>query len=447
MTEPSLVLRGITKRFPGPQSRHRIPSALKDLFRAVGLASPETDPTTGRSVIQSVDLTLKPGEIAILLGMPGCGKTSLLKIAARLMRPTAGFVHVEGGSASLINPRCGLHTALSGRANIILRGLLEGLPISEARARCIQIAHFTELETVFDRPVREYSEVILARLAFGAMAFLESRVLIWDDVLERCDPTFRQKCLALVPTLLHDGKSILMATHDVGKVEEISPRAIWLEEGRVRMDGASRDVLDRYLEGGVKPAPIDPPGVFTGESRLAGVALLDEHGKPATCYFPGDPITVSVELELKRRVELPYFLVSIAGAFGPIAAASMFHDGCRPASIEGLYRVDCTFEKLFLAPRQCFTVRFALYAADGTTTLHPKRVIASFVTGGSAAACGFFHERAESRVLGAPPVLANYRWRMPGGIDNAWTTAAIACPNSGVDARDRRSPIDLPETH
>jgi lipopolysaccharide transport system ATP-binding protein len=447
MSEPTLILKGVTKRFPDPTSRHGISSVLKDLCRAVGLASSETLPTDGRSVIRSVDLTLTPGEIAILLGAPGCGKTSLLKIAAGVMRPSAGFVHVEGGSASLIDPRCGLQTTLSGRANIILRGLTEGLPISEARARGNRIAQFTEIDALFDRPVREYSEGILARLAFGAMAFLNARVLIWDDVLEQCDSAFRQKCLALLPTLLREGKSILMATHDVGKMEEISPRAIWLEEGRVRMDGASRAVLDRYLEARVEPAPIDPPGVFTGESRLAGVALLDEHGKPATCYFPGAPITVSVELELKRRVELPYFLVSIAGAFGPIAAASMFHDGCRPASIEGLYRVECTFERLFLAPRQCFTVRFALYAADGTTILLPKRVIASFVTGGSAAACGFFHERAEGRILGGPPVLANYRWRMPGGIDTAWTTAAIAFPNSGVNAKDLCSPGRLPETH
>jgi ABC-type polysaccharide/polyol phosphate transport system ATPase subunit len=447
MTEPTLILRGVTKRFPDPTSRQGISSALKDLCRAVGLSSSETLPTTGRSVIRGVDLTLSPGEIAILLGAPGCGKTSLLKIAAGLMRPSEGFVYVRGATASLIDPRCGLQTTLSGRANIILRGLMDGLPLSEARARCKRIAQFTELDTLFDRPVSEYSEGLLARLAFGGMAFLNARVLIWDDVLERCDSTFRQKCLALVPTLLHEGRTILMATDDVGKMEEISPRAIWLEEGRVRMDGASRAVLDRYLEARVEPAPIDPPGVFNGDSRLAGVELLDEHGTPATCYFPGDPITVSVELELKRRVELPYFLISIAGTFGPIAAASMFHDGCRPASIEGLYRIECTFERLFLAPRQSFTVRFALYAADGTTILHPKRVVARFVTGGSAAACGFFHERAEGRLLGGPPVLANYRWRMPGGIDTAWTTAAMAFSSSGANARDLRSPLGLSGTH
>jgi len=167
----------------------------------------------------------------------------------------------------------------------------------------------------------------------------------------------------------------------------------------------------------------EPPGEFAGVSRLSGVELLDKDGTPATCYFPGDPITIAIELELTRRVELPYFLISIAGTFGPIAAASMFHDGCRPPFIEGRYRIECTFERLILAPRQRFTVRFALYAEDATTIVYPKQVIATFVTSGSAADCGFFHKSARGRILGGPPVLADYRWRMAGGIESAWTSA------------------------
>ena len=421
MSSAALSLTAITKSVSDPQSSQGLSAALKDLFRAAGLVSPGALPAKARPVLQGVDLTLERGEIAILLGAPGSGKTALLKIAAGLTRPTDGVVHVEGRSSSLIYPGCGLHTGLTGRENVRLRALMEGLPRSEVKARCASIAKFAELADVFDRPVREYSEVTLARLAFGMMTFLDARVLLWDDVLERCDPTFRQKCLALIPSLLGDGKSILMATHDVGKAEEIGRRAVWIEAGRVRMDGACGDVLDRYLAPRIEPAPPDPPGVFAGPSRLAMVELLDEHGKPATCYFPGDPITVAVELELETRVELPYFLLSIAGEFGPVTAASMFHDGFRPAAIEGRYRIECTFETLVLAPRQCFTVRFALYARDGTTILHPKRVIASFVTGGSAAGCGFFHDKAEGRILGAPPVLVDYRWRMPGGIDRAWS--------------------------
>jgi ABC-type polysaccharide/polyol phosphate transport system ATPase subunit len=425
MSEPALILTGITARLPNEPARGGLSSALTQLAHVAGLNHGPAS-NTGRAVIESVDLTLQSGEIALLIGPPGSGKTALLRTAAGLMRPTAGVVRVNGGSESLIDPRCGWHSALTGRENLVLRGLAAGLSLSESRLRCERIASFGEIGGALDGPVQDYSDVMLARLAFGAMAFLGARVLIWDDVLERHDPAFRQKCLALIPTLLGEGKAILMATHDLGKAEETSPRAIWIEEGRVRADGATHDVLERYLEPCVTVAALDPPGMSAGVSRLAAVALLDRHGQPATCYLPGDPITVAIELALTRRVELPYFLVSIAGAFGPIAAASMFSDGCRPPFIDGRYRIECTFDNLILAPRQRFSVRFALYAADATTVVYPKRVIASFVTGGSAAGCGFVHKLAEGRILGGPPVLADYRWRMPGGIEKAWTSDAMA---------------------
>src|SRR5262249_20087876 len=170
--------------------------------------------TMGRTVIENVNLTLGSGEIAILVGAPGCGKTSLLKIAAGMMRATAGVVQVEGGRESLIYPKSGWHGALTARENLILRGTAQGLDISEARRRCERITNFAEVDGSVDRPVQECSDATLARLAFGATAFLDARVLIWDDVLELSDPEFRQKCLALIPALLREGKSILMATHD-----------------------------------------------------------------------------------------------------------------------------------------------------------------------------------------------------------------------------------------
>ena len=424
MSEPALILTGITKRLPGEPARRGLSSTLMQLAHVAGLGSGPV--SNGRTIVENVNLTLRSGQIALVVGPPGCGKTSLLRIAAGLMRPTAGDVRVEGGSDSLIDPRYGWHSALTGRENLMLRGLATGLPVSESRLRCERIASFAEIDGWMDRPVQDYPDVMLARLAFGALSFLGAQVLIWDDVLEQRDPPFRQKCLALIPTLLGEGKAILMATHDVGKAEEISPRAIWIDEGRVRADGATHDVLERYLAPRVTVAALDPPGVSAAVSRLVSVKLLDKHGQPATCYFPGDPIRVAIELALAERVALPYFLVSIAGAFGPIAAASMFHDGCRPPFIDGRYLIECIFEHLILAPKQRFTVRFAVYASDGTTIVHPKQVIASFVTGGSAAGCGFLHPLAEGRIRGGPPVLTDYTWRMPGGIEEAWTSGAMA---------------------
>ncbi|MEY2459678.1 MAG: Wzt C-terminal domain, partial [Acidimicrobiaceae bacterium] len=182
----------------------------------------------------------------------------------------------------------------------------------------------------------------------------------------------------------------------------------------------------RYLEARVSTVPADPPGVFAaGTSRLASVELLDEQGEPATRYLPGDPITVAVQLELEHPVAFPYVLLSLAGEHGPIAAASMFLDDHRPASIEGLYRFECRFEGLVLTPGHTFTVRFGLYASDGTTILHPKRVIATFVMGGSAADCGFPGDKAQGWILGSAPVLANYSWRLPGEPEKSFAPGSV----------------------
>ena len=429
MSEPALVLNGISKRLPSGPSRRRLSSTVRRFAHVAGLSS-DAASNTGRTIVDNVHLTVRSGEIAVLVGPPGCGKTSLLRIAAGVLRPTAGGVRVAGGSDSLIDPRYGWHSTLTGRENLVLRGVSTGLSVSESRLRAERLADFVEISDWLDRPVQDYPDATLTRLAFGALAFLGARVLVWDDVLEKRDPLFRQKCLALIPTLLREGKAVLMATHDVGKAKEISPRAIWMEEGRVRADGATHSVLERYLEPRVTVAALDPSWAPAAVSRLASIELLDKEGRAATCYFPGDPIRVAIELELTQRVDLPYFLVSIAGAFGPIVAASMFHDGCRPPFIDGRYRIECTFEKIVLAPKQRFTVRFAVYAADGVTVVHPKQVIASFVTGGSAASCGFFHTLAEGRILGGPPMLTDYNWTMPGGIERAWTLKTMACEHA-----------------
>lgn len=109
MPSSALVLTGITKRVAKGPEHHGISWRLKQFAHVAGLG-PKPEPTNGRAVVDSVNLTLSSGEIAILIGAPGCGKTSLLKIVAGLMRPTAGVLRVEGGTESLIYPKAGWHT-------------------------------------------------------------------------------------------------------------------------------------------------------------------------------------------------------------------------------------------------------------------------------------------------------------------------------------------------
>src|SRR5690349_17561248 len=167
MSEPALVLTGITKRLSNEPERRGISGRLTQLARVAGFSSEST--SNGPAILDGIDVMLRPGEIAILVGQPGSGKTSLLKIAAGLMRPTSGVVRVQGGSESLLDPRCGWHSGLTARDNLVLRGVAHGLDISETRHRCERIASFAEIDGGLGRPVRDYPDPMLARLAFGAM--------------------------------------------------------------------------------------------------------------------------------------------------------------------------------------------------------------------------------------------------------------------------------------
>src|SRR5215213_9227374 len=110
MREPALILSGITKRLPGEPARRGLSSTLTQFAQVAGFGTGPVS-NNGRAIVENVDLTLRSGQIALLIGPPGSGKTSLLRIAAGSMRPTAGVVRVDGGSESLIDPRHGWHSA------------------------------------------------------------------------------------------------------------------------------------------------------------------------------------------------------------------------------------------------------------------------------------------------------------------------------------------------
>jgi ABC-type polysaccharide/polyol phosphate transport system ATPase subunit len=420
-SEAPLVLAGVTTGGidSGPSRAGGARAVIADLVKACGLSSTPSSKRGGvrdeRRALDGVDLTIEHGTSVVAIGADA-ETTALLRVVAGLAAPDAGTVRGHDRAAALVDPLGGWHTALTGRRNVVRRALLTGLPTADARARAEQVLEFAELHSLADVPVSAYTRAQQVRLGFSAIAGLCAPLLVWDDDLLDADPVFRAKCIALVADLRtqqsHDGRSTLVATTDMGKAELLGPRTIWLERGQIKRDGPTRDVLLEHCGPHVSLVPVDPPDTTDSTCRLASVALLDAAGRPVESYRPGEPITIAVELELTAAAPQPYFLLSIAGAHGPITEASMFLDGQRPASIEGRYRFECTFEQLVLAPRHRFTVRFAIYAHD-QTVLYRKRVIASFMTAGSAADVGYTHDGAETRILASTPVVTRYSWRLP----------------------------------
>ena len=164
------------------------------------------------------------------------------------MRPTEGQVQVRGSIAPLIEINGGFDRTLSARENIYLTGAMHGHTRAYMESRFDEIIAFAELEKFVDVPVANYSSGMLSRLGFAIATLSNADIVIADEVLSVGDARFRKKCEARMQDMLDEGTTILFVSHSAAQVEKVCRRAIWLEKGRVRMDGPSREVCRAYSQ-------------------------------------------------------------------------------------------------------------------------------------------------------------------------------------------------------
>lgn len=198
--------------------------------------------------LRDVSFQLERGESLGLIGANGSGKSTLLKLIAGIMRPTEGKVQVRGSIAPLIEINGGFDRTLSARENIYLTGAMHGHTRAYMESRFDEIIAFAELEKFVDVPVANYSSGMLSRLGFAIATLSNADIVIADEVLSVGDARFRKKCEARMQDMLDEGTTILFVSHSAAQVEKVCRRAIWLEMGRVRMDGPSREVCRAYSQ-------------------------------------------------------------------------------------------------------------------------------------------------------------------------------------------------------
>jgi lipopolysaccharide transport system ATP-binding protein len=198
-------------------------------------------------VLNGVSLDVKSGETVALIGKNGAGKSTLLSLIARVYKPTSGSIEIEGRVAPLLELGAGFHPDLTGRENVFFNGVILGLTRKQILERTEQIVEFAEMEAQIDVPVRTYSSGMLARLGFSVAVHVDADVLIVDEVLAVGDYRFEQKCYARLAEFKAAGGAILFVSHDLDAVQKVADRCIWLEGGKVVMNGSPAEVLPQYL--------------------------------------------------------------------------------------------------------------------------------------------------------------------------------------------------------
>jgi lipopolysaccharide transport system ATP-binding protein len=197
--------------------------------------------------LEDISFDLYRGESLGVIGKNGAGKSTLLRILAGVMSPDRGEIVNHGVSCSLLSLSLGFLPYLTGRENIILGGMFQGLRKSQIMAKMADIIDFAELGDFIDQPIQTYSSGMTARLAFSLAFQVNADVLLIDEVLGVGDQEFQQKSMAVMKDRIRSkDTTIVFVTHSGNVIKDLCDRCVWIEQRRLQMEGETPKVLEAY---------------------------------------------------------------------------------------------------------------------------------------------------------------------------------------------------------
>jgi len=212
----------------------------------------KTRPNMEVHALKNVSFCVEQGERLGIIGHNGAGKSTMLKTLAGVYQPTRGKRIIEGRVSSLFEIALGFEPEASGWENISFRSYLQGETPKTISKKRQAIADFTELGDFLKMPVRYYSAGMLVRLAFSIATSIDPEILLVDEVLAAGDLAFQEKARNRMKEMMARAHLMVMVRHDLGSIQTLCDRAIWMDHGSVRMFGKTQDVIGAYMNS-VKP--------------------------------------------------------------------------------------------------------------------------------------------------------------------------------------------------
>ena len=236
----AIEVKNVTKNFKLYSDK---PNTLKEI-----LVRGKKNKTTIRTVLDGINVEIKKGETVALIGVNGSGKSTLLKLMTKIIYPNKGIVATYGKLTSLLELGAGFHPDFTGRENIYFNASIFGLTRKEIDNRLNDIIEFSELGDLIDSPVRTYSSGQYMRLAFSVAINVDAEILLIDEILAVGDQRFQDKCFRKLEDLSKSDKTIVIVSHSLDSIRKLCNRAIWIDEGIIKMDDKCDVVIDAYLE-------------------------------------------------------------------------------------------------------------------------------------------------------------------------------------------------------
>jgi lipopolysaccharide transport system ATP-binding protein len=302
----SISVRNLCKRYN--LGEMRVYDTLRDSIAGLASSIIRRDRCDGaghtskpliHTALDDVSFDVEAGEVLGIIGRNGSGKSTLLKILARVTSPSEGEVNYFGRIAPLLEVGTGFNHELTGRENIFVNGTLLGMRRREIEENFDAIVDFAGVEKYIDTPVKRYSSGMVVRLGFAVAAHLEPEIMLVDEVLAVGDAAFQRRCLGKMNEISRKGRTVLFVSHSMDAIQSLCTRVLWLEDGRLMMDGEPHSVVREYVKSSLSAVgapnwlPMEKrPG--NGRVRVTDVTVLDQSGHHCRVASVGQSIQIRV---------------------------------------------------------------------------------------------------------------------------------------------------------
>jgi ABC-type polysaccharide/polyol phosphate transport system ATPase subunit len=270
--------------------------------------------------LKEVTFDVKKGETIGIIGRNGSGKSTLLQMICGTLNPTNGSVKVNGRVAALLELGAGFDPEFTGRENVYMNASVLGLSRKEIDLYFDDIVAFADIGEFIEQPVKTYSSGMFVRLAFAVAVHVQPDILVVDEALSVGDIAFRNKCMEAIQKMVARGVTILFVTHDLGTLQLLCSRVLWLAHGELISSGNPVQVTQDYyvsiMQGDlsdVQQHTTLPVQQETGKAQFLDLQLM---GGESGNFIAGQPLQISFTMQAKEMLSKPVFAISVYRADG-----------------------------------------------------------------------------------------------------------------------------------
>ena len=288
----SLTVENLSKRYWIPKAPGKARESRSRLQRLRGFFANSSmwltrDVLAARELwaLKQVSFDVDEGTVLGVIGANAAGKSTLLKVIAKVVSPTSGRVRGFGRVVSLLELGAGFDEDSSARDNILMNAALNGIPRVVVQRRLDDIIDFAEVRDFVDTPLNFFSSGMYLRLAFSVAINMEPSIMLADEILAVGDLAFQERCLQKVREMAQQtGLTVLFVSHDMEAVSRICDRVVWLKGGELHRDGQPEEVVTEYQNAAWELLSSGVPG-YKGSSHadrygeILDVKLLSADGR------------------------------------------------------------------------------------------------------------------------------------------------------------------------